>query len=423
MQKTSPARIRLLVALATLTSTFNVLDRSLVNILAESIKLDLGLSDTQLGLLTGTAFAFFYAAVGLPIARYVDRPSSDRPLVVALCISVWSLMTILSGVAANFFQMVAARILVATGESGSGPALFSIIHQSVPANARARAIGVYGMGPPLGMLLGLVVGGWLVDLVGWRMTFVVVGAPGLLLALAIRLTLDEPRKRTTGSATTPASPLGFAATMRVLLGTPEFVWLVGAFATSGIVLLGMPAFTGVYLIRVLGLTAGKAGLILGLTFGIAGIAGALCGGALGDFLAKRSPAYSVLSPALGLLIGVPAALIAFTTADWRVFAAVFWIQWFGASFYLGPAVARVQSVVPQECHATSTFLAFMMMQLVGLGLGPVLIGFGSDLLRPEFGVLGLQWMLLTASVFAAVPALFYVRASGVLNRRERLRPA
>ena len=406
-------RLAPLLGLAVLTSVFNIVDRSLINILAESIKNDLVLSDTQLGLLTGSAFALFYAVVGLPIARYVDRPGSDRPLVVALCISVWSVMTMLSGAAGSFLQLVAARVFVATGESGSGPALFTLINQSVPPHMRARALGIYGIGPPIGTLIGLVLGGWLVDLVGWRTTFFIVGAPGLLLAFVIKVVLPEPRRTQAGTVAPPAPAprLGLLQTVRVMIAVPEFVLLAAAFATSGVLLLGMPAFTGVYLIRVLGLKAAQAGLILGLSMGFGGIAGALCGGVLGDSFGRRRPGLSVLSPGIGLLISIPAALVAFGTDDWRVFAGVFWLQAFGLNFYLGPAVTRIQAVVPETCGAMSTFSAFMLMNLVGAGLGPLVIGLGSDLLRPEYGAAGLRWMLIASSVFAVVPATLYSAAS------------
>ena len=408
---------RTVVTLATVTAAINVLDRSLINILAEAIKRDLAISDTQLGLLTGFFFALFYMLAGLPIARFVDRQSANRPVVVSICIAVWSVMTMASGLAVSFVQMVLARLLVAIGESGSGPALFSLIQHAVPKEKRTHAFGIYGMGPPAGNLLGLMVGGFLIDLVGWRTTFAIIGLPGLVVGLAIFLLMPEPRRAAAPATMAPQADSNLADILRILMKSPTYMWLLAAFATEGIILLVMPTFTGVYLIRVLGFSATQAGLILGVSLGGGGAIGAYWGGLVGTWLGRNDPAKSVLAPAIGLIIGIPFAIVAYTTDSWLMFACTFWMQAFGATFYLGPCVARAQSILPPSCHATATFILFTAMQLVGAGLGPLIIGLGSDYLTPALGVLGLRRMLVCLSMSALVPAFLYVMASGWPSRK------
>lgn len=401
----------MLVALGLVTSVSNVVDRSVVNILAEPIKRDLGLSDTQLGLLTGFAFALLYSVMGLPIARYVDRPRTDRPTLVAACVALWSVMTMGGGVVVSFGQLLVARALVAIGESGSGPAIVTLINHYVTPTTRSRAFAVYGLGPPLGTLIGIMVGGWLVDVIGWRMTFVAVGAPGLVLAVLLRWLMPEPRRAGQAAPPVPAgAPPSLADNARVIARSPTLRWLVCAAAATGLLLLGLPAWTGIYLIRVLGLGPAWTGLVLGLSFGVAGALGTYVGGLLADRLSRRDPGRALMPTVWGLLIGIPAAFPAFLTGDWRVFAAFYWIIIFGASAYLGPMFSLLQLLVGERYRATTVVIAFASLQLVGAGVGPLLIGMASDLLRPSYGTDSLRLILLAGHAAAFVPALLYLRA-------------
>ncbi|MCP3731107.1 MFS transporter [Sphingomonas sp. MG17] len=408
------ARFKLLLVIAVLATFFNILDRSILSILAEPIKQDLGLTDTQLGFLTGFAFALFYSFAGLPIARYVDRPHSDRPLVIASCMALWSAMTMVCGMAANYGQLLVARMLVAVGESGGGPPILTLMnHYVTPAN-RSRAFGIYSLGIPLGTLAGLMVGGWLADLVGWRMTFIIVGAPGLLLALIIKLTLHEPRKTEPAPVATEAHP-SILENCRVIFGSPALRWLTAATALIGVFVTALPNWTGIYLIRVVELSPTQAGLLLGLTMG-AGAIGTYYGGALADRFARAGPGRALLVPCYGLLIGIPAAGLAIASSDWRVFAALYWISFVGAASYLGPFFSVVQQLVGPKYRATTIVIIMMLFNLVGVGLGSFAVGVASDYFAPLYGRDSLRWILVVGHLAAVVPAFLYYRAAALADR-------
>jgi predicted MFS family arabinose efflux permease len=410
-------RFIVLLVLGTVTSILNFVDRSILNILAEPIKKALGFSDTQLGLLTGFSFAMFYSLMGLPVARYVDRPRTNRPTVIAACIALWSAMTMISGIVMSYGQLLVARALVAVGEAGSGPSIATLMDDCVPRAMRTRAFAIYSLGVPFGTLLGLVGGGALVDVLGWRMTFLVVGAPGLLLALAVRLMLHEPRAQRL--ATTPAwdKQPTLADNFLVIVRSPALRWLTAGAAFQGLFGLGLQSWTGVYLIRVLTLSPHRAGLILGLMAGICGGCGTYFGGALADRLSAKDRGRALLVPAFGLLVGIPAALAALLSHDWRMFAAFYWITVLGTATYIGPLLSLLQILVPANYRATTTVVVFMLLNLAG-GLGALLIGSASDLLRPHFGAESLRWILMAVQLIAVVPALFYLRASRLIVERS-----
>jgi predicted MFS family arabinose efflux permease len=402
-----------------LTSLFNFLDRSVLNILAEPIKQDLGFSDTQLGLLTGFAFALFYSLAGLPIARYVDRPTTNRPIVIAICMVLWSGMTMVSGMVTSYAQMLVARILVAIGESGGGPAVLTLINHYVSPANRSRAFGIYGLGVPMGTVLGLVLGGWLVELVGWRMTFLIVGAPGVILALLIWLFLYEPRENgeadEAASLEDSASP-SLRENVLVIRRSPALLWLSAAASVAGLFIIGVPSWTGVYLIRVLDLSPSHAGVTLGLIMGFGGALGTYFGGAIADRISTRDPGRALLVPCAGLLLGIPAAFIAFLSHDWRIFAGFYFVAVIGVSTYIGPLFSILQLLVSQRHRATTTVIVVMLANLIGAGLGPFLIGIGSDYLNPHFGIESLRWVLVACQFLAFFPAFFYFKAGALAGQ-------
>lgn len=411
-----PLQFKLLMVLGTLTATISFIDRSLLNILVEPVRQDLGLSDKQIGVLTGLSFAVFYSVCGIPLARYIDRPHTKRPLVMSLCLLLWSIMTGLSGLATSYAQLLAARVLVAAGESGTGPAIMTLIDHYVPRARRARMFSIYGMGVPIGTLLGLMLGGWLADLVGWRRTFMILGIPGIVLALLILMLLKEPRgvaQAKTDSAPTETSLLNNFA----LIGrSPALLWLTCAFSFGYLFSVGLPSWTGIYLIRVMHLSSTQAGLILGIIIGTGGAAGTLLGGMAADRLGTRSVGAVLLVPAIGLLVGIPAALVAFQASDWPVFAIFYWLFIFGASTYFGPVFSVLQMIVPLHFRATTTTVVILLGNLVGGGICSYLIGVGSDALRPTFGIDSIRWAMLAGHAFALVPALLYLKASQSVAR-------
>lgn len=409
--------LRMVLLLGCLAAIIAFIDRSVINIVAEAIKHDLGFSDTQLGLLTGFAFSFFYSVMGLPIARLVDRPTTSRPTVIAVCIALWSAMTAISGAAQSYAQLVVARMLVAIGEAGSGPALLTLINHYSRPETRSRAFALYGLGVPFGTLLGLMLGGFLLDHVGWRMTFVIVGAPGILFALGLWLLLPEPRRSEGVAARTGAPPQpSVLENFRIIRRSPSLFWTTVAAALGGILVLGLPSWTGVYLIRVLHLSPTHAGLILGLTLGLAGGLGTFAGGWLADRLSRDDPGRALIVPGLGMLVGIPAALVAFLSDDWRLFTAFYTVTAFGVAAYLGPLFSSLQRLADESHRASTTSIVVIFANLIGAGLGPFIVGAISDLLSPSFGAHSLRTVLIGAYIVGLLPVWCYFRAAKCASR-------
>ncbi|WP_334163742.1 spinster family MFS transporter [Phenylobacterium sp.] len=398
---------RYVLVLLFLFYLFNFLDRQIVNILAEPIKTDLGLADWQLGAMTGLAFALFYTVLGIPLARYADRPTTDRPKLMAVCVIIWSGMTALCGLAANFVQLLLFRIGVGIGEAGCSPAAHSLISDLVPRERRARAMSLYSLGIPLGKLIGMVIGGVVAHAWGWRAAFVLVGAPGVILGVVAWFTLRDPRR----DAPKPAQvvqPLPLMRVVRDLLPNGALWWVSLAGAFMSFLSYGQSAFVGSFFIRVHGLNVGQAGVLLGLAFGLAGAVGTWAGGQITDRVAARRPRAYVLLPALAAAGG--AALFALAVMAPTMIMALLLLAAASAlnSSWYGPVFAAVQSIVRPQQKATAAAVHLFVVALIGLGLGPLIFGAVSDWLNGRgLGVAeGLRYALLLASIPAALLAIF-----------------
>jgi len=382
---------------------FNFLDRQIVTILAEPIARDLSLSDTQIGVLTGLSFALFYSALGLPIARYADNPKTDRVKLIAAAMAVWSLMTAVCGLAGNFFQLLLARIGVGVGEAGSTPPSHSLITDSTPPEKRASAFGIYQLGPPIGGLLGMVLGGVLADSLGWRNAFIVIGLPGILLAFLVIFLLKDPRRSgTASSAEAKPSALGTreaiarifeSRAMRRLLVVACFA----SFATYGILI-----WTTIFFQRSHGLSPGETGIWFGLVNGIASIAGVWLGGKIGDRDRKKGDQHLLTVGAVTLMVSGPFLIAALLMADWRMAMLVMFPAIFLNWLYVAPFYSAVQGLVPPAARAVASALILFLQNLVGLGLGPVVLGYFSDLLKPEYGGESVRYVLFFASGLALI---------------------
>lgn len=387
---------------------FNFLDRQIVTILAEPIAKDLGLSDTQIGVLTGLSFALLYSTLGLPIARLADRPRTDRVKLIAAAVAVWSLATALCGGARSFAQLAIARVFVGVGEAGGTPPAHSLITHVAPPEKRARAFAIYQLGPPIGGLIGMVLGGALAGSVGWRMAFVIVGLPGLVLAVLVILLLRDPRRSGGPSLQAQPLPLGEALrqivasrAMRLLLATAGFA----SFATYGVLI-----WTTIFFQRSHGLTPAETGLWFGLVNGIGSILGVWLGGQIGDRHRARGKQHLLTIPALAQLLSVPFLLAALLVPDWRVsmvllFPAIV-LNW----LYVAPYYSAVQGLVPPATRAVASAAILFMQNLIGLGLGPVLLGFCSDLLKPAYGTESVRYVLFIAGLVSLIAGALLWRA-------------
>ncbi|ASR51931.1 MULTISPECIES: spinster family MFS transporter [Blastomonas] len=398
---------------------FNFLDRQIVSILAEPIKRDFGLSDTQLGLMTGLAFALFYTLLGIPIARYADRSTTNRVSLIAWSVAIWSAMTMACGAARTFPQLLLARVGVGVGEAGCTPAAHSLISDSVPPEKRSSAIAFYGLGIPIGSLLGMVIGGGLADAYGWRTAFMAVGLPGLVLAVLVPFLMKEPRRvgMVAGDRVPKAKvqvPVGEA--LRELATSRCFVLLCLAGGLIAFLSYGKTVWVSVLFIRNFGLTPGETGLYLGVSLGVASMIGTWGGGKLADHFGKRDRKHMLTGPAIAIAVAAPMLFLAYSASDWRVALALLILPTAMNIMYYGPVYACVQGLVRPELRAVAASVMLFSQNLIGLGLGPLLFGVMSDAFQPLAGADSVRWVLYGAAWLGLIPAFLFWRASLRLTR-------
>ncbi len=391
----------------------NFLDRQVINILAEPIKEELKLADWQLGLMSGLAFAVFYTVLGIPIARLAER--KNRAVIIGSAVAVWSGFTALCATAGNFWQLIAYRIGVGVGEAGCTPPAHSLIVDYMPKEKRASALAFYSMGTPIGSLLGLVMGGIVADAYGWRAAFLVAGVPGLLFAALAIFTLKEPRKiMAAHAAAVQAASATFSQTMAYLAKRRTFWFIAFAAATKAFIGYGHAPFTASFFFRnhpeeikaladSVGLgPVGFLGLALGLISGISGAIGAYVGGWIADKYGKRDLRAYMVAPAIASLITIPVYIFAVTVDSAAVGLCVLAINGFLGTLWYGPVYGTGQSVVPPHMRATASAILLFIINLIGLGLGPLAVGILSDFLNKGMGMgpaEGVRWaLIISASV-------------------------
>ena len=393
---------------------FNFIDRQIVNILAEPIALELGLSDTQIGLMTGLAFALFYTALGLPIARYADRPTTNRPRLIAIALATWSAMTALCGVATNFVQLLLARIGVGVGEAGCTPPAHSLISDIVPPERRSSALAFYALGIPIGTLLGMMIGGLLADWVGWRKAFLIVGLPGIVLALVVHFMLRDPRQRlaSTEQARTASTPeLSLWAAVRSVMGSRAFVLLLAAGSTASFLAYGKTTWTTIFFQRTHELTPGEVGFWFGVINGAAGIFGTWLGGYLADRFGAKNRRHVLTAPAIAMAVAAPIAFLAYQASTWQVALVLLIVPTLCNSLYYGPTYSAAQGLVPLRARAIAAAVVLFFQNLIGLGLGPLFFGMLSDMLQPSYGEESVRYVLYGAAFLGLIPAFFFWRCS------------
>jgi predicted MFS family arabinose efflux permease len=412
-----PSRAYRRYALAVLTSVYvsNFVDRQILSILLEPIKQSFGLSDTQLGFLSGISFAIFYATLGLPIALWADR--GNRRNIIALSTAVFSVMTALCGLAQSFVQLALARIGVGIGEAGSSPPSHSIVADLYQPHERATAMAIFALGVNIGILIGFLAGGWMNEFFGWRAAFMVVGLPGLLLALLVRLTLKEPpRGQSEGrdqEAHSAAPPLGEAFRTFWRVRSLRHI-AIGAMLNS-FVGYGVVAWVPAFLIRSFGMTTGDVGTALALIIGIVGGGGTFLGGYFADKLARRDVRWNMWLIGACVGGGTPFVFGVYLAPDAFWSLLFFFVPAAVGSLYLGPSLAMVQGLVPLRMRTVASAVLLFIINIIGLGLGPQTVGIVSDLLAPRFGDESLRYALLLVGLINAWAALHFFLASRTLR--------
>ncbi len=377
--------------------TINFIDRQILSILIEPIKAELGVSDTAMGFLTGFAFALFYATLGIPIARLADN--TNRRNLIAWAIAIWSGFTALSGLAMNFWHMLAARIGVGVGEAGCSPPAHSMIADYFPPEQRATALGVYSLGIPLGLMFGMFVGGWINEFYGWRMAFLIVGLPGLLLALVVRFSLKEPPRGMVEGRVASADQPSISETLAYLRTKGSFLHMAFAGALTAFVGYGFTTWGGTYLIRSYGLGTGEAGTYIGLMLGIPGGLGIVAGGYLADKFGAKDPKWYLWTSAIALVASVPLGAFMYFAETVEVAVISMILPIFLGNFYQATVFSQTQGIVKLKMRAVAAGILLFILNIIGLGLGPQFVGIVSDLLEPAYGIESLRWALLIASLF------------------------
>ncbi|MFN3236817.1 MAG: spinster family MFS transporter [Pseudomonadales bacterium] len=418
----SPKYRTYVLSILVIVYIFNFLDRQIVTILAEPIKNDLGLNDTQIGLMTGLAFAIFYTVLGIPIARLADR--ANRVSIISVALVIWSGMTALCGAAQNFGQMLAARIGVGVGEAGCSPPAHSLIADYFPPDKRASALSIYALGIPIGSIFGLLAGGWIAEFWGWRAAFFVVGVPGILLAILVKTTLLEPIRGMSDAvqtATPVQPPLG--VTIKTLLGNRTLVHIAMGGALTSFVGYGLGQWLPAYFIRWHGMGIAETATYFGLVIGVASAIGTVLGGTLADKLAVKDVRMYNWLPAAGVLLAFPFYVAAMLSSNAYIAIAILVVPSLLNSLWLGPSFGTIQNLAPTQMRALASAMLLFILNIIGLGLGPFLVGVLSDLLSQQFGDESLRWAILIATVAYFWAGTHFILAARTLRQDLAARDA
>lgn len=405
-----------ILGLLALTYALSIVDRFLLGILLPQIKAELQLNDSLLGLLSGAAFALFYATMGVPIARLADR--FGRKYVISASLAIFSAMTALCGAAVNFLTLFLARVGVGIGEAGTTPASLSIISDLFEKERRSLAMAIFSVGANVGMLAGFIVGGYVAVEYGWRHAFLIIGAPGVLVALVILATMREPQRGLADglAGTTSATRETLWSSARFLLSQPAYRNIVLGLSMMMFVATGVVAWLPSFLARSHGMQADEVGRLLGLALGLAGPLGTVVlGGIVADRLSRRDIRWGMWLVGIGALVLCPAYLLVIAAPTGSLAIAAYFVPALFGIFFQGPTAALSQAVSPVSMRATSGALLLLIGNLIGLGLGPLAIGVLSDMLEPQFGQESLRYALLIAPAAAVIGAIFYFRAARTLR--------
>ena len=406
---------RVLVILL-LAYIFNFIDRQIIGILAVPIKAELQLSDTQLSLMGGIAFALFYSGIAIPVAWLADRKS--RVNIIAFSVALWSAFTALCGLAQNFWHLFLARMGVGIGEAGGVAPSYALISDFFPKERRARALALFSLGIPIGSALGVFFGGWIASNLDWRSAFIIVGLAGLPAALAVKLGVPEPVRggfdTVDGSASEPAPP--FLTVARTLAATPSF-WLLSFGAASGSILgYGLIFWLPSFFSRSFGLELIEVSWFYGSIVLVGGVAGTWLGGWLGDRTGADNPGSYALVPAICFLIAAPVFAFGLFAPSLGIAWLLFAIGQMLALAWLGPVIAAVQHIVPPNMRATASASFLFINNLIGIGFGIFFLGFMSDRMTAAHGEDSLQYSILYGLVFYLLSSLLYFIAARRLER-------
>jgi MFS family permease len=386
-----------------LIGTINFVDRQLLSVLVEPIRADMQFSDTQFGLLTGLAFALFYAGMGVPVAMLADRWNRIR--LIGVCCIVWSGFTAACGVVSNFWQLALMRFGVGAGEAGGTAPSLSVLSDYFPADRRPFAIGLFTCNGPFGVFVGAAFGAWAAANIGWRNAFLVIGLVGLIAAPLLIWLVREPARGQMDSHNAQDSAVPISQTLALFVQRRSLRMVMVGSGLAAFVSYGMLNWIPAFLMRVQGMPlsamASWFAPAAGITFGV----GILGGGWLVSRFARTSPrAYGII-PALSTLVMIPTFAAALLVDSWQLSLVLMMVPMAACTAYVAPALALVQNLTPPRSRASAAAVLMLMFNMIGLGLGPLFIGIVSDLLKPAYADESLRWALLTILPFAAAAGI------------------
>jgi len=418
---------RIVLALLCWVYVLNFLDRQLLSILAKPIQDDLGISDGQLGRLGGLYFALFYCILGIPVAWLADR--SNRVRVLTIACAVWSAATVACGMAQNYSQLALARMSVGIGEAGGVPPSYSIISDYFPASRRGTALGLFNLGPPIGQALGVAFGAKIAAAYDWRLAFVLLGAAGLIAAVAVWGMIREPKRgamdvdvRVTAATDHAEEAVSFWATLRMFAKRPTLSLVSLAAGATQFVTYATMGFTTLFLMREKAMTLDQIAIWYALVLGIFVSAGIFLSGRLIDRFAPRSPQVYGYLPGIALAVAVPFFIGFVHAPTWPVALAFLAVPTFLNYFYLTPAVTLVQNAVSARQRTLAGAVLLLIMNLIGLGLGPTWVGAVSDWLRPTHPTNSLQLAFYSLVPFYLIAIALHLALARRLARDRRVIP-
>ena len=406
-----PAYSYFVAAVLCVVYTFNFLDRQFLSVLAQPVKVDLHLSDTQLGMLTGLMFALFYTVCGLPVAALADRYSRVR--IVAVACFLWSLFSAACGLATNFTTLALARTGVGVGEAGGSAPSYSIISDYFPPEKRGVGLAIFSLGVPFGILLGAASGGWVAVHYGWRAAFLILGGLGLVLAPILPLLVREPlRGRLDAPPASDEPPASLKEAIGVFSRSPTLMLTALGAGLIALVSYGLSSWAPALLIREKGMGLGQIATHYSLVAGVSIGLGTWLGGYVVDKWGPRNPAVYALTPGIAILAALPFLFGVTAAPSWQAALLFLFAPYLLASMYLAPALALIQNGVAARRRSAAGALFLLALNLIGLGVGPLFVGMISDAFHPRFGVHSLGYALNWLAPFFILAALcqFYVAA-------------
>jgi predicted MFS family arabinose efflux permease len=397
----------------TLVYVVNYLDRQILGILAHPIKVEFHLSDLQIGILGGPAFAVVYAVLGIPLAIFADR--LNRRNVIAASLAVFSVMTLFCGLAVQYWQLVVARFGTGVGEAGTSPSINSVLADLYPPEKRASALAFYSAGLNIGLLVAFFGGGWIAQHYGWRQGFLTAGIPGLLLAILVLTTVHEPKRGQVESLVDTAKTASLWAVIRVLWGQRAFRWIALGTGMSSFGGYAGITFIPSFLVISHHMTLSEIGLALSLLAGAGGAIGTYMSGVFADRYGKNDIRWNMYVPIVATFIAIPFAPIFYLAHSTAIALAAAVVPTLMGASYIGPAYSVTQGLVPLRMRARAIAILLFILNMIGLGLGPPGVGIVSDLLKPALGADSLRWALLSTVITGLIGAFCYWRASRTLK--------